>query len=535
MQIFVKLLDCRTRTLEVEPSDTVESLKQKIENKEGILAGLQRIIFGGAELEDGHTLSDCKVGKESTLHLTMRLRGMISTFTTAKPGESGYPKDADPAMAPWTAFLFGEPMPESTDALEALRHRKLREDASFSAEQLLVADRETFSANPLEMHDLLEVIQIQWCVRFIDKMWEIKSRDKTFRDMKLTFTDEKAIRRLLHFCPRLYPYRETVGRLLYQHPGPAKIAMRCTRGPVEGAIGWHFDGAYATTTVQVALNDDREYEGGRLCFYSMDKGVEVLQRGAGCMTVHKPHVLHAVTRLTAGTRYSLFVVDKNNGLGDTDVFDVSVEEARAIVAQLEAEDEVERVATLERLDVEREAQERLRREQETERRKRAAAKAAETRKRNKEARLAAGAAAPSRDAEREARERLRREKEIARCKRGYAKAAAKAAENRRRNTPPKWWMPSLPSAAAAAPPLAATMAAVPSFAVATATLADTPPAAAVPGPAMCSICLSVPACVAVIPCGHMCLCAAFDCSAGIAALCPICRGPVGRLQRIFPC
>jgi hypothetical protein len=40
-----------------------------------------------------------------------------------------------------------------------------------------------------------------------------------------------------------------------------RVAMRCTRGPSGGAIGWHFDGGYASHTVQLALNDDSEYEG----------------------------------------------------------------------------------------------------------------------------------------------------------------------------------------------------------------------------------------------------------------------------------
>eukprot|EP00971_Amphidinium_carterae_P025792 508927-Amphidinium_carterae.1 len=48
------------------------------------------------------------------------------------------------------------------------------------------------------------------------------------------------------------------------HPNPnARLALRCTRGPVDGAIGWHFDGGYATQTVQIALNDHTEYKGGR--------------------------------------------------------------------------------------------------------------------------------------------------------------------------------------------------------------------------------------------------------------------------------
>jgi len=320
MKIYIATQTSKRFTISVDRNDRIVTLKNKLRRKEGIPVNHQILFINvknkyEVHLEDEHTISSYRIKDGSIIYMAWRSRGMNSTLT-------------------------------DNDISSSLTHYLMKTDEERGNVpiplSLLRAKAARAGANPwitFRFQQDAGILTSDHCTQlcsFLDYMWEATdtAADPEYStnrvDMCLVLPDEQ-LKQLLEYDQQENPPGDVLAKLqrTFQdvlrgtdYAGESKVALCMTKGPTHSCINFHCDGVYATSTSQIALNDPSEYEGGRLVYFVNDV-LHVLERPVGSLTQHPPQVLHGVTCLTSGTRKSLFVVDKNNRLGENDVIEVS--------------------------------------------------------------------------------------------------------------------------------------------------------------------------------------------------------------------
>ena len=293
MEIYIKTLTGKTLTLDVNPRNFVDEVKGMVMEKEGIPVDQQRLVYGGKQLESGRTLSSYEINHTSTLHLVLRLRGMISNF-------SEYDR-RDPLIE----FLMKVDV-NGVEISEELLKKKMSECEGLAKSSLKFEHTGNKILSESEKRKLIGVAD------YVFSLQQIKGKSDFIRQDIKILLPIGSLQKITGSA--------TAEEVLKSHHSASsrdlKIVLRRTT-PTRGCLPWHVDRYYSRATVQYTLNDDKDYTGGRLCFYTDDLGLYIPRRPAGTLSVHTKE-MHGVSRLVSGVRYVLFVVEPTNDLGGSE-------------------------------------------------------------------------------------------------------------------------------------------------------------------------------------------------------------------------
>ena len=315
-QIFIKTLMGKTVTLTVFLSDSIESLKEKLEEKEDIPPEQQRLIFGGKQLADDRTLADYNIRKESTIHMVLRLR-------------------ARPWAPASRCTLLHETLAVDGASIGVERAGHILRAATAGS-----ADGAVGHSAPLVQRGVLSMPQCAALRAVLGRYHHIAA--EATEDLELDFRLELSGPELVAavgadaaaaVVRSAAPLLATNG--VAAPESPRFVLRRTAATPQGGAdevacIPFHTDAVHALASITLA--DESEYDGGRLVFVSADGRVRVPPRPAGSAVVLDASMTHAVTPLRRGCRSCLLVVWEAHGAetdGGAGPFPHTIEELEA--------------------------------------------------------------------------------------------------------------------------------------------------------------------------------------------------------------